>query len=778
MLALRLRLIALALLCSSAAVTAADGPALGFKSGEGGLQLKLQPSLLRLPTDDTGPLPLFVDADNLQGHQDRELEAEGSVRLRRRGQAIYADWLRYDKPDDEVRARGNVRLEQRGDVLEGTEMRLQLESGRGVIEKPHYEVRVNATRGRGDGERIEMQGNNKYRILGGNYTSCEVGENDWFVRAKEFEIDKDRQIGTAYHARVEFLGLPILYSPYLNFSLDRQRKSGFLSPTFGSTGNSGYEVSLPYYWNIAPNRDATFTPRTMSKRGEMLGTEFRYLGERYAGELRHEILPRDRVKNDSDRFAVNLRHNQNWDNGWAANLDIQKVSDDTYFTDLTTQIASTSQSILPRSGSIGKSGTWWNDGTWSTAATVQRWQTLQTNLSQPIIPPYNRSQLTLTAAKQNVGYTDLDFRSSAVEFTSQSLPSGRRYIAYPSASLPLQGSFAYLTPKAGMHLTRYNFDPATTTVPDQNRSLPILSTEGGVIFERTASLFGQGLLQTLEPKLYYVYIPTRAQNQLPNFDSAQQDISLATLFSENQFSGSDRINDANQLTTGITSRLLQQDSGIERLRVGVAQRYYYKTQEVTVPNVAPRGSNSSDLLAAISGTVAQHWTVDAGWQYTTDLSETQRFNTSTRYQPEPGKVVNLAYRYTNGTQLAATQPQNSLQAQIPSLNTLRQVDVSTQWPITGRLSAVGRYNYSIQDSKALEALLGLEYNAGCWAFRVVAHKFTTAAATQVTSLFMQLELNGLSKIGSNPLDLLRRNISGYSRADTPFVQPEPAYPTR
>ena len=225
MLALRLRLIALALLCSSAAVTAADGPALGFKSGEGGLQLKLQPSLLRLPTDDTGPLPLFVDADNLQGHQDRELEAEGSVRLRRRGQAIYADWLRYDKPDDEVRARGNVRLEQRGDVLEGTEMRLQLESGRGVIEKPHYEVRVNATRGRGDGERIEMQGNNKYRILGGNYTSCEVGENDWFVRAKEFEIDKDRQIGTAYHARVEFLGLPILYSPYLNFSLDRQRKS-------------------------------------------------------------------------------------------------------------------------------------------------------------------------------------------------------------------------------------------------------------------------------------------------------------------------------------------------------------------------------------------------------------------------------------------------------------------------------------------------------------------------------------------------------------------------
>jgi LPS-assembly protein len=199
---------------------------------------------------------------------------------------------------------------------------------------------------------------------------------------------------------------------------------------------------------------------------------------------------------------------------------------------------------------------------------------------------------------------------------------------------------------------------------------------------------------------------------------------------------------------------------------------------VTLPNVPGRGSNSSDLLAALSGTVAPHWTVDAGWQYTTDLSQTQRFNSSVRYQPEPGQVINLAYRYTNGAQIAATQPQNSLQALIPSLNTIRQIDVSSQWPISGRLSAVARYNYSIQDSKALETLMGLEYNAGCWAFRVVAHKFTTAAATQVSSVFMQLELNGLSKIGSNPLDLLRRNIGGYARPDLPAAQPDAFYPTR
>ncbi len=776
--ALRLRWMAVPLLFGAAAVMAADGPALGLKPVDTPVGLRLQSSLLPLPVQNSGPLPLFVEANAVQGHQDRELEAEGTVRLRRRGQAIYADWLRYDKPADEVRARGNVRIEQGGDVLEGTEMRMRLESGNGTIEKSTFEVQVQATRGRGDADRIEIEGRQKYRTFNVNYTACEVGESDWFLRASDLEIDKDRQIGTAHGARVDFLGVPILYSPYLTFSLDRQRKSGLLHPTFGSTGNSGTEISVPYYWNIAPNYDATLTPRLMSKRGEMLNTEFRNLGDRSSGELRFEVLPHDHVKADSNRFALNLRQAQNWDNGWNANLNIQKVSDDTYFTDLTTQIASTSQSILPRSGLVGKSGTWWNDGTWNSTASVQRWQTLQTNPASPITPPYNRAQLTLSATKQNAGYADLELTSSAVDFTHPSLQNGRRYLAYPSALLPMQNSFGYVTPKIGMHMTHYDLDTTTSTPSSQNRSLPIFSTETGMVFERNAAFFGQSLLQTFEPKLYYLYVPSRPQNQLPNFDSATQDISFATLFSENQFSGSDRINDANQLTSGVTTRLLQENNGIERLRLGLAQRYYYKTHEVTLPNVSPRGSNSSDLLAAISSTVVKNWNVDAGWQYTTNIAQTQRFNTSVRYQPEPGQVVNMAYRYTNGALAAATQPAGTPAALIPSLNTLRQVDLSTQWPLTGRLNAVARYNYSIQDSKALETLMGLEYNGGCWALRVVAHKFTTAAATQVSSVFVQLELNGLSKIGSNSLDLLRRNIGGYARPETPFVAPEPYYPTR
>lgn len=776
--ALRLRWMAIPLLCGAAAVMAADGPALGLKPVDTPVSLRMQSSLLPLPAQNSGPLPLFVEANTVQGHQDRDLEAEGSVRLRRRGQAIYADWLRYDKPADEVRARGNVRIEQGGDVLEGTAMRMQLQSNNGTIEQSAFQVQVQATRGHGDADRIEIEGRQKYRTFNVNYTACEVGEADWFLRASDLEIDKDRQIGTAHGARVDFLGVPILYSPYLTFSLDRQRKSGFLQPTFGNTGNSGTEISVPYYWNIAPNYDATLTPRLMSKRGEMLNTELRNLGAGSSGELRYEVLPKDHVKAESNRFALNLRQSKTWDNGWNANLNLQKVSDDTYFTDLTTQIASTSQSILPRAGSIGKSGTWWNDGTWNSSASVQRWQTLQPNPASPVTAPYNRAQLTLAATKQNAGFADLELFSSAVDFTHPSLQNGRRYLAYPSASLPLQNSFAYVTPKIGMHMTHYDLDTTTTTAGSQNRSLPIFSTETGVVLERNTAFFGQRLLQTFEPKLYYLNIPSRPQNQLPNFDGAYQDISFATLFSENQFSGADRINDANQLTSGVTTRLLQQENGIERLRLGVAQRYYFKTQEVTLPNVAARGSNSSDLLAAVSSTVVKNWNVDAGWQYTTNVAQTQRFNTSVRYQPEPGQVVNLAYRYTNGALAAATQPAGSLASLIPSLNTLRQVDVSTQWPLSGRLNAVARYNYSVQDSKALETLMGLEYNGGCWALRVVAHKFTTAAATQVSSVFVQLELTGLSKIGSNSLDLLRRNIGGYTRPETPFVAPEPYYPTR
>ncbi len=767
---LRVKPLVLLLSCACSTGFAADDSALGLKPGNGGggLKLKLQPSLIRIPPDNTDQVPLFVDADNVQGHQEKELEAEGSVRLRTRGQAVFADWMRYDKPEDEVNARGNVRLEKGGDVLEGDRLRLYVEAERGSIEKPKYEVQVRGTRGRGDAEQMQLEGQGKYRVRNGSYTSCEVGNDDWFVRANDLEIDKGRELGVARGASIEFLGRPIFYTPYLSFSLDNQRKSGFLSPTVGTSASSGAIVAVPYYWNIAPNRDATITPRVMSKRGVQLDTELRYLDHRYSGNLRFEVLPNDRAKNDENRYAVALLHNQNFANGWYGNLNIQKVSDDTYFTDLGTTIAVTSRTVLPRQGSLARGGNWWGDGTWVFSGLVQRWQTLQTDPLVPVTPPYNRTpELAFTATKTNIGYTDFDFYGSYVNFDHPTLVNGQRAVAYPFVTLPLQTSFAYVTPKIGVHSTYYDFERSTTALRDQSRTLPIFSADSGVVFERPTAWFGERLIQTLEPKLFYVYIPKREQNHLPNFDSGLQDINFATLYTENQFSGHDRINDANQLTIGVSSRFLHEQSGLERLRVGVAQRYYFKPQEVTLPGVAPRSSSNSDLLAAVSGTVAPHWTVDAGWQYTTDTSITQRFNVATRYQPEPGKVLNLSYRYTNPA-LARAQPLD---------NTLRQVDVSAQWPVTSRWTAIARFNYSLIDSTLIEGLAGFEYNGGCWAFRVVGHRFVTATRNDSSSLFVQLELNGLSKIGSNPLELLRRSISGYHREDPQHMRSDTPFPS-
>ena len=775
----RIKPIAWLLSCACGYAGAADHSAIGLKLTGDGLQLKLQSTLIRVPADNKDPTPVFIGADQVQGYPDREIEAEGAVRLRKRDQAIYADWLRYDIPQNEVAARGHVRLEQHGDVLEGDNLRLNLETDRGAIEKPVYQVQVNDTRGRGEGERLLFEGADKYRLLGGSYTSCEVGNNDWFVRAKDFEIDKGRQLGTARNATVEFMGRPIFYTPYLSFSLDRQRKSGFLAPNFGTTGKSGVEFSIPYYWNIAPNMDATITPRIMQKRGVMVSNEFRYLEPGLAGEIRFEVLPGDRARNDDNRYAFSLRHNQVW-GGWSGYLNIQKVSDDNYFTDLSTQIAATSQSLLPREAVLSRSGYWWNDGTWGLTGLIQRWQTLQTDPLIPISPPYNRSQVALNAVKQNVAFMDFDFTSSLVDFTHPTLTNGKRAVAYPSLSLPLQTSFAYVTPKIGVHVTRYDLDVTAITDRNQTRVVPIFSTESGVVFERPMTIYGQNLLQTLEPKIFYVYIPTRDQNRIPNFDSALQDINFATLYAENQFAGNDRINDANQVTLGVSTRFVQQDSGIERLRIGVGQRYYFKNQEVTLPGVPARSSSNSDLLAAMSGFVAPHWTVDAGWQYTTDLSQTQRLNVAARYQPEPGKVVNMSYRYTNGALLTSTQLPNAAAVLTPPSisNTLRQIDLSAQWPLSRRISAVARWNYSIPDSRMIEGLAGMEYDGDCWVFRVVAHRFVTATKNEVSSIFMQLELNGLSKIGSNPLALLRRSISGYQRLEPHTTRPEDIFPDR
>ena len=710
-------------------------------AAESGIGLRLDRAMQTPPLDDKERLPVFVEADELRGKHEQEVEARGNVRLRTRARAVAADWLFYDQRSEEVEAVGNVVIEHGVDVVEGTRLKLNIETEQGFMKQPKF--RLGEQNARGEAHEFLFVGKNRYRSERTSYTTCGPGQDDWFIRAGELDIDKNTEVGTAHDATVEFLGTTILYTPWIDFSLSDARKSGFLSPTFATSGKSGLEFSIPYYWNIAPNRDATITPHVLAKRGLMVGSQFRYLERSYTGELRLEALPNDRQANDDTRWAAFLRHNQTW-GPWALAVNVQKVSDDNYFRDLSTQIQATSTTLLPREATLLRGGTLGSSGNWAFTGMMQRWQTLQ-DPQAPITPPYDRlPQLTLTTNSYDVLGTDVGFIGNYVDFHHPTLVTGRRMVAYPSVSLPLQTSFAYVMPKAGVHYTRYDLDPsATTAIRDADRTVPIASTEAGLIMERDTLIKGKTFLNTLEPKIYYVYIPTRNQNSLPNFDTAVSDINFASIYAENQFSGQDRINDANQLTMGVTSRLLDPETGIEQLRVGVAQRYYFKNQEVTLPGQVPRTSSSSDILAALSGRVAPHVIAEAGVQYDTEFSQTNKLAVGARYQPDFGKVLNAGYRFIR--------------------NTLENVDVSAQWPIYRGWIGVGRANYSLMDRRIAEGLAGFEYNGGCWVLRVVTSTVAVGKGDSSRSIYVQLELNGVARVGSNPLDVLKQNIAGYTK---------------
>ena len=743
--------IAVALLCA--------WPVLAF--AQQGLQLRPQPTLIELPPTNQDDTPMYMEGDRMQGHSDRETEAQGSARFRGRGQSIAADWMRLDKRDNELTAIGNVRMEQGAELTEGTRLRYNLDTSRGLMESARYSLSpkdtgnapgartaVSPFDARGTADRVLFEGPGLMRAQQATYTTCEPGDDSWLIRARDMLIDKDKNIGTARDAQVEFLGTNIFYTPYMTFTLHQERKSGFLTPHYGTTSTSGLELSAPYYWNMAPNRDMTLTPRLMARRGMQLRTEFRYLDPLYKGQLDYEILPNDNITGAARQLA-RLNHTHTFLNGWAGSLDLNHVSDGKYFTDLSTQIALTSQTYLVRQGALSRGGTWGSSGIYSFSAMAQNWQTLQTDPLAPLAPPYSRRpQLAFTARNQDVLRGDFDFYSSYVDFTHPTLVNGKRVVAYPSLSFPLTTPYAFFTPKVGLHMTRYALDKNNlAALPDKARVLPTFTADSGLLFERNAGFFGKSYTQTLEPKLYYVNIPYRDQSRIPNFESGVQDINFATIYSENLFSGNDRINDANQLTLGVNSRLIHPDSGVEVLRVGIAQRYYFRPQQVFIPGVPVRTNQSSrsDLLAALSGNVAPYWTADFGWQYNTDTAQTQRMSVAARYQPQQGKVLNLAYRH--------------------QVSSFRQFDISGQWPITGKWNAVGRWNYSAQDKRLLEAVGGLEYDGGCWALRVVAHRLSTATNTSTSAFFVELELNGMTRIGSNPLEVLRRNISGYTRYD-------------
>lgn len=731
--------------------------------------------------------PVFVEADNLTGDKKNQMEATGNAILLKSDQTIRADRLLYDQETADLDGTGSVVVEQRGSTMSGPHLELNLDTHAGFMEKPVFFLKENE--GRGKGDMLHIQDQQHYTLDNGTYTTCPADREDWLMKMSSLEIDREAQVGVARHAWVEFKGVPILYSPWMDFPLNNRNKSGFLSPVIGSTTKGGAELTVPYYLSLAPNYDLTLAPRIMSKRGVMLGNQFRYLQPEYRGEVNLDVLPGDAIT-QTNRTRFGLTHAQVLGGGFSGQINFNRVSDNAYYRDLSSEMSVTSKINLLQDASVSYGGGWWNS-----TARVQRYQTLQDPLA-PVGEPYARlPQVNVNAAQKYAG-ANFALMGEYVSFTHTTAVNGQRMVVAPSVSVPLLRTPGYyVTPKFTLHSTSYAMGSNNTTLlPDASRVLPLFSIDSGAVFERDINLFGKGYLNTLEPRAYYVFVPYQNQDKLPVFDSAQAPFSFVQMFTENRFFGNDRIGDANQLTLAVVSRFLGQDDGAENLKLTVGERFSLSAPQVNL--VAPTTTtNKSDILLAASGRLNAVLSFDSELQYSPALARIQHYNVMARYRPEAGKVLNLGYRFVSDSlgalipgAVTATGsmvingvvyptfggvPYTTLGGNNYSVASagLRQINVSGQWPLSGRWHAVGQWNYSYLDQRLLSGVAGLEYEQSCWMLRLVAHSFTVGTQQTSTGIFVQLELNELVKVGSDPLVLLKQSVPGYKKLNEKPASP-------
>jgi LPS-assembly protein len=684
----------------------------------------------------------IIEADVIEAVSDLEISARGNAEIRRGDMTIFGETLRYNSELGWVEGEGGVRLQRGADRFFGPRLYYNTLDDGGVFEAPNYLLQRDRT-ARGSAERLEFLGPGRYRLSNATYTTCEPGQEDWRLEAREMELDYDEEVGEALYPRLRFFDTTIVASPWATFPLGDRRKSGVLTPYYAQTSQRGFEFGLPYYWNIAPEADATFTPVYMAKRGVQLKNELRYLERAYAGELKFEYLPDDREFGDS-REGVSWQHSQVLRPGLTGQLDYNRVSDDFYFVDLATRVKQLSVGNLPQEANLTYNGAF-GRAPYSLQARVQAFQTLQ-DPAAPIVPPYHRvPQLNFSTSYNDLaGALDAALPAEYVRFTHVTLVEGSRSSFSPTLAAPLLAPGWFVTPKVGLRYAAYNLERVQPGDPQAPQlSVPWGSVDSGLVFERDSGLFGAGSTQTFEPRLFYVYVPYRNQDSIPIFDTALADYNYAQLFTENRFVGGDRFGDANQATLALTSRFLQAD-GQEMLRATVGQRYYFAAEQVGLTPTSPlRSSTDSDILASIGGRVGRQWTFDASAQYNRAQQRAERYAWGASYRPEPAKVLNASYRYNR--------------------DALRQVDISGQWPLGPGWYGVARYNYSLLDDRLLEGLAGIEYNAGCWALRVVALRVQASTEVSSTAFVFQLEFSGVGSIGTDEaVEILKRNVPGYS----------------
>lgn len=699
----------------------------------------------------------IVTADRIEGNPEDELHLIGNAEVRRGGAVLRGDKITYNHERDEVRAEGSAELSRAGASFSGPSMTFQLTSRSGSMQQAEWEYAPRNLRG--CAKNVQFLSGDKTTFEEVKFTTCSRDEEDWYIRLKELEIDEYDKSASGRSAVLHFKGVPVVGTPWFAFPINKERRTGFLTPSYGMSSTRGIEFAVPYYFNLAPNYDYTLTPRLMVKRGIMLENEVRVLQNDFSATVNADYLPSDRVYDD-DRYSFHVQSSYVKDK-FSASIDYNKVSDDDYITDFSGNIRESSEAVLPQNYELAYTEKFWN-----TSLRVMKNQTLITEGGSTVVPYEKVPQFVFNAYRADWNGFELDGTVDVTRFSHPDRLGGSRLVVDQQVSYPVRGAGWFVVPKGRLLGTWYQLDDLERdssghyTDKSPSRFIPTFSFDSGLVFERDSTWFGRDAFQTFEPRIFYAYAPYRDQSDIPVFDTTIADLNFTTLFSENIFSGYDRVSEANQLSIVMSTRYIDKSSGLELFRASLGQRQYFSDQRVNFLNSrseeeyfgtsegsALRNDVRSDLLASVGARLTRTIASSATAQYSSSLNRLVKVNAGVRWTPQNMSIVGLSYRYNYA-------PEN------PDDN-IKQIDFAMQWPLTERLYALFRYNYSLYKNKPIEVIGGFEYLHNCWTLRFAAQRYTTASNEQESNFFLQLELNGLGSIGTSPIAELRRNIKGY-----------------
>lgn len=697
---------------------------------------EFSPSRPELPPVEDENIHLFADEGQILEKQGLATFT-GNVLLQRFNQILQTEHLVYDRNTDEATAKDKFTFWDKNYVIQGNHLRLTKQQ-QGDMQQATYWL-LN-WRGHGQAEKVIQKSEHLIDLTQSTYTTCDPDHPLWYIKASSTELNKKDNIGISRHATLRVFDIPVFYTPYIDYPLDGERKSGFLAPTIGNSDQVGAELSIPYYFNLNPSYDATLTTRMMSRRGVALKGQFRYLLDEHAGQWDVEYSPYDRSYEGS-RSSVALKHAGKLATDWSTDINFNQVSDHRYFEDLGNTLSIASLTHLEQRADVLYSGSGWNFLT-----RVQKFQTLDPN---PAARPYYRlPQLLLkTVLPQKNKQFNVEATAELVRFDRDTdiLPSpvGNRFDVKTTFSYPYRTAGSFIVPKLSLRHTQYQLDSEDNLTKDHlSRSLFTMSLDSGLFFERGVSWFNTDLLQTLEPRIFYRYTPQRDQDEIPIFDTAEYELSFNQLFRDNRFSGADRVDDGHQVTFALTSRLAQQSDGTELLRASLGQIYYFNNLTVNLPNQPDNTDNSSSIVAEVASQY-RSWQAQATWRWNPHAGDTEYNALRLRYHPDSEHIINFGYRFRK--------------------NLLEQTDISFYYPLKPQWRVLGRWNYSLEDHKDVEMLAGAEYESCCWAVRTVFRRYINPLTDRSYSngIYLEFEFKGLGSVGKKAKDLLYESIPGF-----------------